>query len=208
MKDEAESGERETGQKHTLTGRTKYVMKKLKEGEFAHGLGGIKAIWDKGFDNGPHEMHLPAIALALSNIPDSLHQEQLKTLRNHFLGGRPYTALLFLRSPAEQQVFRNVIKKLSTSDPGMKAAYSKVEHLQQHDDGEDGLFNAITNFWGTYGAQLEAKLNIARDPEIFNRKDSDPDFKQYYDTCSAFFGGWDNLDKDEKENGAYAHEAS
>ena len=59
-------------------------MGKLKDGEFAHGLGGLKAILDKG---GPaHAMHLPGIVLALSNIPSYLEKEQIKTIRNMFLG--------------------------------------------------------------------------------------------------------------------------
>ena len=45
MTDENASGKRETDQLHTQKGRTAYVMGKLKDGEYAHGLGGIDAIW-------------------------------------------------------------------------------------------------------------------------------------------------------------------
>lgn len=57
-------------------------MDKFKDGEKAHAIGGIDALWGGG---GPaHEMHLPAIVLALSNVPSTLNQNQLKSLNDKF----------------------------------------------------------------------------------------------------------------------------
>ena len=204
--DEAKTGESETGKFKTLPGRTGYVMSKFKDGEFAHGLGGLSAMLDKGSINS-HDMQLPGVVLALSDIPKYLHQSQLKDIANLFHGGRPYTSFLFLDNPSAQQTFRNVIKKLSASDPAMKKAYHEIEHLQEHDH-DKVLPEKIIAFWGKYGEKLNAKLNVTRDAEIFQKKDSDPDFKKYFDTASGAYGGYKQLNKEEFPNDAYDHERS
>lgn len=152
-------------------------------------------------------MHLPGVVLALSDIPKYLHQSQLKTIRNMFLGGRPYTAFAFLKSPAEQQTFRNVIEKLSASDPVMKKDYAVIKALQKSDPKKE-LPEAIIKFWGIHGAVLDAKLNITQDAEILQKKDSDVDLQTYFDTCSEIYGGYKTLDKEDFSNGAFSNEHS
>jgi hypothetical protein len=114
-----------------LAPRLQYVYSKLEWGEYANGIGAMKTVWSKW--GSPHLMHLPAMYLALSNIPNRLHTSQLSTLRHEFGGGNPYPALAFLGSPGKQQVFQNTVKYLCKDNEGMKTAYAEVEKNRDKD---------------------------------------------------------------------------
>lgn len=151
-------------------------------------------------------MHLPAIVLALSNIPGTLHQDQLNTLKGKFYGGHPYTALLFLGSAGNQNIFRSVIKKLATSN-GLAKEYAKIEALQKSDPKKE-LIKTIMKFWADYGALLNNKLNVTADGELLHLAKTDSDSATYLKTCRGNIEEVGKLDEGERDNHTYEHEGS
>lgn len=152
-------------------------------------------------------MHLPAIVLALSAIPGSLHQDQLNTLKNKFFGGHPYTALLFLGTQEDQNLFRSVIKKLCEDNSEMATAYQKIESLQAHDPKKE-LVATIIEFWEKYGSVLNNRLNVTQDGTILHLAKTDPNCANYLKTCQGMYSNMGKLDPDEMENEVFEHEGS
>lgn len=124
---------------------------------------------------------MPAIVLALSNVPGTLHQDQLNTLKGKFYGGHPYTALLFLGTAGNQNIFRSVIKKLAMSN-GLAKEYAKIEALQKEDPKKE-LIKTIMAFWTDHGTLLNNKLNITADGELLHLAKTDSDCATYLETC-------------------------
>lgn len=96
-------------------------------GEVAQALGIMPVIWEKGSSNGA-DMHMPAIYIALSGIPKTLHTQQIGPLYNALMSsGHPYPALAFLRSEEHAELFQRIVKSLCEDNPEMKASYAAVE---------------------------------------------------------------------------------
>lgn len=149
-------------------------------------------------------MHLPAIILALSNVPRTLHQDQLKRLRGHFYGGHPYTALLFLGNKGTQNTFRAVIKKLASSNATMTTDYAKIEALQEGGSNKE-LVEEIVKFWKKHGGTLNKKLNVTEDGELLHLAKTDTNCSAYIDTCKENITNINQLNTDERDNEAYEH---
>lgn len=151
-------------------------------------------------------MHLPAIILALSNVPRTLHQDQLKRLKGHFFGGHPYTSLLFLSTKGSQNIFRSVMKKLAESN-GLATEYAKIENLQK-DGSNKALIEAIVTFWKKHGETLNKKLNVTEDGELLHLAKTDTDCASYLETCRGSVANMNSLNNDERDNEVYEHGGS
>ena len=146
-------------------------------------------------------MHLPAMYLALSNIPNRLHTSQLSALRHEFGGGNPYPALAFLGSPGKQEVFQETVKYLCKDNDGMKKAYAEVEKNRDKDVGSS--IASIRNFWNTYGPELHKKLIMSQDPKILYESQTNATLAEYikgYKECLPELG---ELNKDQIGEGTY-----
>lgn len=199
IEEQEAAGKKEVGKFQTSKGRMQETMDKLEWGEKAKALGGFDAIWGKWWP--AHEMHMPAIILALSNVPETLHQDQLNTMKNKFFGGHPYTALLFLWTAANQHIFRSVIKKLAVNN-GMATDYAKIEALQKKDPDKK-LIDTIRKFWEAHGATLNKKLNVTADGELLHLAKTDGDCAAYLETCKWSWAAVKKLDDDELGNESY-----
>ncbi len=150
---------------------------------------------------------MPAIVMALSNTPGTLHQDQLVGLKNKFSAGHPYTALLFLGTPGKQNVFRAVIKKLCSNNKTMSEDYAAIEKLQEKDKKNE-LMAETMKFWKKHGKILNKKLNVTQDAELLHLAKTDTNCATYLEICKAGVTELGIDDKDELGNGAYEGEGS
>ncbi len=149
---------------------------------------------------------MPAIVMALSNVPGTLHQDQLKGLKDKFSAGHPYTALLFLGTPGKQEIFRAVMKKLCSTN-GLATEYAEIEKLQEKDT-ENQLTPKIMEFWKDHGEMLNKKLNVTQDGELLHLAKTDSNCASYLEACKAGITELSIHDADELGNGAYEGEGS
>ncbi|NDK19480.1 hypothetical protein GW819_01425 [Candidatus Gracilibacteria bacterium] len=197
---EAKKGESETAEMQFIDARMDYVFDKWNGKEYANGVGALRKVWSKG--GTPEQMQEGAFLLAITDIPEHLAQGQINGLKNEFYGGHTYPGLLFIGSPQDQKIFRRVVEKLVDSDSDMKIAYAEIKKLLENDPKKK-LVETTKNFWRKYGHILAPKLAMTKDPEIFDKKEEDEDFKAYSEKLSGNLADVGKIDSGEKENHMY-----
>lgn len=205
IENEMKSGEWEAESLYSLDGRMDHVFDKLKNKEYANGIGAMKKVWATW--GSPAQMQESTFILAMSDIPEHLAQNQLKGLWDEFYAGHTYPGLLFVKSPADQDLFRKIVKKLAKNSSEAENDYMKIEKLLSSDPDKK-LVDEIRNFWRKHGSLLAPKLAITQDPEIFWKKDSDNDFKEYYTKISSALDDVSKIDGGEADNGMYGYKHS
>lgn len=170
------------------------------------GIGAMKSVYGKG-GTGP-EMHLPAMYITLSGIPQTLHTNQTNDLYNQFKSeGHPYPALAFLHRESKVELFQRVVGILCEKDTGMRASYAEVtKHRNANDLGK--TIDAIRSFWSKYGDILHKKLVMSQDPEIlFRAQEGDKDCQEYLEHMQGFTHKL-HFNKAEVEEGTYEYNHS
>lgn len=111
IRNEQESGKKEGDGIMTMERRVDNAMGKFRENEYSKGIGAALAISDK--PGSAALKHTPWVVLAISRKPERFHQDILQKFVGYYDEGRTHSpALMFLKDPASQEMFRKTIMAL------------------------------------------------------------------------------------------------
>lgn len=166
---------------------------KLMGEEFGHAVGAMEKGWNKVSNNFTERMRLPFV-IAMSNARDQMHGSVIQRFANAYKNGAFYAPLLFVDKKENQELFRRVMTKIVSSSGNAKMISDYVEikdliNQEAKDIDNQKLLKKLNTFWVDHGKSLYKKLSITiEDPEIFLKKDTDPDFQKYYAVVKDILG--------------------
>lgn len=169
-------------------------------------LGAMDVVWEKWWDI--KQMNMIPHIITSTWIAQSLWDSSLNSLFAKSFK-KPYPALHFCKTNEDIQTYRNVcrklVEKMNISSDDKKSFYDSIDDSKN----EAKKVEAATKFYGKHWNELMKKLMINQDPVIFLEKDSDPDFKKYYEKLKSLYTSNDyGIEKWWIENWFYNYDTS
>jgi len=168
-----DEGEKKIEGEFRMEEKKNILMKEIEANKSQWAMGALGKIMDAGGSD--VDMYGLTFIFTMTGLTQKMDEANVKEYVMGKTKKFPYTPLLFGRTMGDISLFRRVTVSLAEtiSQDAKKMAEKAID---------DPTGKAAKEFWGMYGEKMTPKYMCGiSDPEIFLKKETNPDYKAYYD---------------------------